>query len=107
MVILLSQGCYYDVEETLYPGFCNTDQVTYSGVIKPLVELRCNAPACHVPGGNGTGDFTAYSGLKAQVDNGAVENQVIVLGAMPPSGTLSDCEQEQFRVWIANGAPND
>jgi hypothetical protein len=105
--LLVFSSCYYDVEETLYPGFCNTQQVTYEGVIKPLVELRCNAPACHVPGGDGEGDFSTYAGLKAKVDDGSVEEQVIVLGEMPPSGGLSSCEMDQLQIWINDGAPED
>lgn len=97
-------GCYYDVEETLYPGFCNTDQVTYSEVIEPLVQLRCNAPACHAPGGDGIGDFTSYQGLKSQVDNGNVAQQVLEMESMPPAGALSSCEMDQVRIWIDNGA---
>ena len=39
-------GCYYDVEEVLYPsGECNTDSVTYSLVVLPILEQQCYG--CH------------------------------------------------------------
>ena len=98
-------GCYYDVEEELYPGFCNTEQVNYQDVILPLMELRCSLPGCHVVGGNGNGVFTNYGELKATVDNGSLVREVFVLGTMPQNGSLSRCELDQLQVWVDAGAP--
>lgn len=105
LVCAMFSSCYYDVEEELYPGFCNTEDVNYEDVIKPLVQLRCSAPTCHVPGGGGIGLFTSYAGVKAKVDDGTIENEVFTFGAMPPVGSLSSCELDQLRKWIDAGAP--
>jgi len=98
-------GCYYDVEEELYPGFCNTEQVNYQDVILPLMELRCSVPGCHVVGGNGNGVFTNFGELKAAVDNGTLVNEVFVFGTMPVTGSLTTCELDQLQAWVDAGAP--
>ncbi|MCB9169556.1 MAG: hypothetical protein H6594_04295 [Flavobacteriales bacterium] len=101
-------GCYYDVEEELYPmAMCDTSAITYAGTIEPLIATNCATPGCHVPGGTGPGDFTNYNGVKQKVDNGTIAQRVLVQRDMPPTTPLSDCELQQIDLWIKAGAPNN
>jgi len=101
-------GCYYDVEEELYPGsFCDVANVTWSGTIKPIVDLTCATPGCHVAGGTGPGNFTTYAGVKAKVDDGSFRSQVLVSQAMPPTGPLGSCSLQQIDIWLNAGAPEN
>jgi len=108
---VLLNGCYYDNEEELYPNsFCDTVNVTYSNKVGDIVRAKCAIPGCHVAGGGGTGDFTQFSGVSAQVANGKFL-QTVKRGPgsipMPPSGPLRPCEVQQIEKWIANGAANN
>ncbi len=109
--LLASPGCYYDNEEELYPNsFCDTVNVTYSGAVSTIINTNCAVPGCHVAGGTGTGNFTIYNDLKAQVDNGRLLPSVRwESGAipMPTSGKLRDCDVRQLEIWVAAGAPNN
>lgn len=111
MAILASSGCYYDNEEELYPNdFCDTLNVTYGGAVGAIVQARCATPGCHVPGGDGTGDFTVFGEFSEQVSNGRVLRSVKRDPSgipMPPSGALPACEVRQLELWIAAGANND
>lgn len=89
---------------------CNTDNVTFAGVIGPLVQNKC--AGCH--GNNNPGGgivLLSYNLIKARVDDGklwgAVDHQASYK-PMPPSGPkLPDCDLEQIQIWIAAGAPNN
>lgn len=112
IMLVFAGGCYYDSEEVLYPNsFCDTVNVTYSGTIAPIVESRCATPGCHVPGGDGTGDFTTYAGLMGQIENNgpllpSIRQEPDAI-PMPVDGSLRSCEISQFEIWIAAGAPNN
>ncbi|HMC98031.1 MAG TPA: hypothetical protein VKG92_10265 [Flavobacteriales bacterium] len=110
--LLSTGGCYYDNEETLYPNsFCDTANVTYSGTIEPLVQSKCATPGCHVPGGDGAGDFTTYAGLVSQIVNDGPLLASIRWSpgatVMPASGKLPSCDIKKFEIWIAAGYPNN
>ncbi len=108
MLLVATEGCYYDNQERLYPNsFCDTTAVTYATKVLPIVQGSCAVPGCHVPGGNGPGDFTSYTGVKAKVDNGTFRTVTIVNKSMPPSGPLSACELRQLETWLNAGAPNN
>lgn len=104
-------GCAYDSEEVLYPAnFCDTTSVGYAEDILPIVQDNCALSGCHVAGGSGTGNFTTYAALKAQVDNGRLLpsiNQESNAVAMPPDGRLSDCEITKITLWVQQGAPQN
>lgn len=110
-MLLLAEGCYYDVEEELYPnGVCNTTNVTFSGTVLPLMQSHCAVPTCHVSvGGNGAGDFTAYAGVMEKVNSGAFADRVLVQRNMPPSThtQLRACDLQQLQAWLDAGSPNN
>ena len=87
-------------------GVCDTNVVTFSGTIFPLVQSNCLG--CHT---EGTYPLTNYTNIKTQVDNGnlfcAVNHNA---GCLPmPQGTaqLPTCKLDQIRIWIDQGAPNN
>jgi len=101
-------GCYYDKEEELYPfASCDTSAVTWSGTISPMLLTNCAISGCHVAGGTGPGDLTAYTNVKTAVDNGRLRQEVVVRRTMPPSGSMSPCDREKIDTWIKNGAPEN
>ena len=111
LIALSSPGCYYDNEEDLYPmNFCDTSSVGYAATIRPIIEANCAIPGCHVPGGEGNGDFSNYTALRAKVDGGKLLpsiNQESNAVWMPPSGKLSDCEIAKITIWVQQGAPEN
>ncbi len=104
-------GCYYDNEEDLYPmNFCDTTAVRYSTSVRPIIEANCAVSGCHVPGGEGNGDYTTFSALQAKATSGVLLpsiNQVGNAVVMPPSGKLSECEIATITVWVQQGAPQN
>ncbi len=110
IAVVALTGCYYDNEEELYPGECLVGDATLPGywtsTVEPLVQTRCAIPACHVPGGDGPGDFTQYTNVKAAVDNGSFQQQVLIQRSMPPTGPLPACDLQKAQAWVDAGAPN-
>lgn len=109
LLALTLGGCYYDVEEELYPGgFCDTTAVTYAGMVKPLVQGNCAIPGCHVAGGQSP-DLGTYAGVKAAADAGLLVSLAVQGNPMPmpPSGLLSACDRQRIEAWVNAGAPNN
>lgn len=86
---------------------CNTDNVTFTATIGPLVQTKC--AGCHGNNNPGGGiKLLTYTDIKNAVDNGTFWGSVDHLATykpMPPSGPkLPDCDLEQITIWIAAGA---
>jgi len=107
-LILFFQGCYYDNVEELYPGANNCDitNTSFQAVIKPIIDTNCAVSGCHVSG-TGRKDLTTYQGIKDVVDDGRLEQHVIIQKDMPPSQPLSICNREALKAWIADGASSN
>jgi hypothetical protein len=91
---------------------CDTiTPVTYSGTIVPIMQAHCALPGCHVPGGEGTGDYNTYMGLYAKVLDGTLVPSIEWAPdaiAMPPEGDqLQDCDISAIVRWVNAGAPNN
>jgi hypothetical protein len=109
VVVVATNGCYYDKEELLYPlSFCDTTAVTWTADIAPLINTNCATPGCH---GNGTvaPNLTGYTAVKAQADNGRLRARAIdgVPSFMPASGKLPACDIAALDRWLRAGAPNN
>jgi len=106
--LLALSGCYYDKEELLYPGACDTGDATAAGywasTIEPIIQSRC--ANCHYPGGQGTGDLRQYAQVKAIVDNGTFQTLVFQTRSMPQGGSLAPCDIQKLQAWVNAGAPN-
>lgn len=90
---------------------CSNIVASYANDILPIMNSSCAISGCHVAGFS-SGDFTNYSGLKAKVDDGAVENRTIVQMNMPPANspgpnTLTMTQLELLTCWIEAGAPEN
>ena len=100
-------SCYYDVEEELYPSTsCDLSDTKFASTVDPIITTNCAVPGCHVPGGT-TPDLTTYDGVKANVDNGSIQQRALVDKDMPASAPLSSCDQAKLQAWIDNGAINN
>jgi hypothetical protein len=104
--IMSFSGCYYDDEANLYPGGCDTTNITYSGTIAQIMSNNCNT--CH----NGSAEpfliiTDNYTDLKSiSEDNNRLwravnhESDFPMPKDRPP---LSDCDLSKIRIWIDNG----
>lgn len=98
-------SCYYDNGEELYPSTnCDTENLTYTNQIAPIILNNCSASGCHSSGGQPP-LLTTYSEVSANLDR--IRVRALVEKTMPTSGPLSSCAQEQLNQWIANGAPEN
>lgn len=111
MVLLLASGCYYDVEEDLYPSLeCQTDLVGYQSTVAPIIASNCLG--CHSTAANfGNVALENYSDVKTYVNNGkllgAIKHQS-GFSAMPQNQPkLVDCDIQKIERWVLNGALND
>ena len=109
--VLFMNSCAKDVgkDPALLPKVLNCDSVKYSRTIKPIVMANCAIPTCHVPGGQGSGDFTTFTDFYAKAQSGALKARVIdgVPGFMPAAGRLPDDKIEKIKCWLNAGAPNN
>lgn len=109
--VLLSTGCYYDVEEELYGGPCDTSNVTYSGTITGIIN-RYGCLSCH-SGPQPAAPFRleTYADVQAKVlDNRLMGAITHANGFAPmPQGApkMSDCDINKVKAWIDRGAPNN
>lgn len=112
LLMLEFNGCYYDNEIELYPSItdCDTLNVTYSGVISPIMSVNCNS--CHGevdPSGNVRTDN--YNGLSIIANNGKLwgvvnhENGFVFMPKDRPQ--LSECDLKKIKIWINAGALNN
>lgn len=110
-IMLLATGCYYDVEEELYPTVeCSTDNMSYANDIAPIISQNCYV--CHAQALNlGNVTLEGYEAIKVYVDNGKIEGSInhrSGFSAMPQNlPKLLDCEIAKIEQWITDGAPNN
>lgn len=106
-------SCVYNNEEELYGDNCNTENVTYTAIIKPILTARCYS--CHsnsAANSFGAGiNLENFNELTLKVISGKLLGAITHspgFPAMPKGGVkLDDCSIEKIRTWINNGAKND
>jgi mono/diheme cytochrome c family protein len=104
-------GCYYDIEEDLYPQvICDTVPVLYSGKVQQILQSNCLV--CHNSTTNsGNIVLENYAGLRVYIDNGKLWGAIRHspgFSPMPKSGgKLSPCDIQAIGRWIDSGAPNN
>lgn len=87
---------------------CDTTNVLYSNKIESIVSTKCQG--CH-SGSNPQGSISllTYAQVRDQALNGQMLNAVQHTGSAVPmpfnSNQLPQCEIDQIRIWIENGAP--
>lgn len=91
---------------------CDTSNVTFSGVILPLIQTKCEG--CH-SGASPQGGvaLTNFNQVRTTVNNGSLLGSITHAAgftAMPyPAGSakLPDCDVRKIQIWIDAGAPNN
>ena len=106
-ILVFYYSCTKDTGRLPVKTACDSLNTKFAAVIMPIVQANCATPGCHVPGGSGKGDFTAYDGVKAKVDNGSFNNRTIVQKDMPPLGPLPDSLLQKIDCWVQKGARNN
>ena len=91
-------------------GNCDTSNVTYSGVIVPLMQNQCIG--CHNTGNpRGGVNLETYAGVQSVALDGRLFGSVnwdTGISAMPKNtNKMADCEIAQIRIWIQNGSQNN
>lgn len=104
-------GCYYDVEEELYPTTqCHVQNMSLMLDILPILENDCMQ--CHSASANfGNVTLEGFDQLIKYVDDGSLLGTIkhsSGFSAMPKGAAkLLDCEIEKIESWIINGALNN
>ncbi len=93
------------------PTTCDTTDVSFSGVILPIIEQNC-FNGCH-SGSNPSGGFTLenYADVKVKVDDarlgGAVQRKDDFVPMPLNMDPLPSCEVDQIVAWIDQGAKDN
>lgn len=112
--VFLSLGsCYYDKESDLYgTPVCDTSSITWTNVIKPIIDQSCAYVGCHGGGTkSGDHDLTTYEGVYEIAQSGALLGAIQHSGnytPMPYQGAqLSECTIAKIKIWVEQGAPQN
>ena len=106
-------GCYYDVEDGLYPAqvsTCDTVNVSFSAKVVPILEANCYS--CHT-GSAPSGDINllGHANVKTVAENGRLLGAITHSAGfqpMPQGGNkLSDCQIATIKSWITSGTANN
>ena len=103
-------SCKKDNADDVFPDppACDTSNVTFSAVIKPIIQAKCLS--CHT-GTSGTGyDLSTYNGMEAVASHGQLLPAINHTGPKPmPQGQpkLDDCSIAKITKWVNDGAPNN
>jgi hypothetical protein len=107
----LLYSCAYDDEETLNPmGSCDTVDITYSGVIQPLLASNCYS--CH-SGSSPTGGIRldSYEYVSEVAMDGSLSGTVNWEPGYPPMprnlDQLDSCKLYYINTWIEEGYPDN
>ncbi len=114
LFVIAISSCSKNNKEDIIAGLdpCDTDNVTYSLVIKPILDQFCNTSGCHnstsVAAGYNFQDFNTLSTAALQdVFIGSIRHET-AYSNMPKGGDkLTDCQISQIETWISDGAPNN
>ncbi len=110
-ILILASGCYYDVEEELYPSIeCMTTEMSYTNDILPILQSDCYT--CHSSMSNfGNVTLEGHSKILNYVNNGSLVGVIshqVGYSPMPKSrAKLLDCEVSKIVSWVNNGALNN
>lgn len=88
-------------------GGCDTDNVSYSGFVSPLLQNTCNG--CHSGASPSGGiDLTTHTNVAVYANNGKLYGAIAHetgFEPMPQGGTqLDDCTIDKVKSWIDAGA---
>jgi hypothetical protein len=119
LIGFLSQGCYYDSVEELYPisfsGNCDTTGTTYTSDVSPAFT-SFNCSSCH-SGASPSGGIKLSTALEIRtfINLASPTNYNRMMGAirhtsaypMPNAGTkIDNCSANRIEAWILKGCPD-
>lgn len=115
LVILVGfASCYKDNAEDMYPGnatSCDTTNVTFSGVVKPIIDAKCATAGCHINAAASGIDLSTYAGVAHVAGYGDLMGAITHNGVFSPMPKgmpkLDDCTIAKIRVWVNAGAPDN
>ncbi len=88
---------------------CDSNNITYSGGIAPMMQLYC--VGCHNSASASGGSLADYNSVMTAAVTGRLIGDVADSAGynhMPKGGSsLSACQVTQIRKWVAAGAPNN
>ncbi len=111
MFLFFITSCYKDNEEHLYPGTaCNTENVSFSEEIWPVVSSNCIS--CHsgasASGGLPMGNYAEWvDAIEGGRVMGALRHESGFSPMPKGGGKLSDCNISKIESWIADGMPDN
>lgn len=111
LIAVLANACYYDVEEEIYPSTeCNTEDVTYSESVIPILQENCYE--CHSIAENTAGiTLEGYNNITQYVNSGELLGVINHDPSFPPmpqgAPQLVDCNIAKIEQWVADGAPDN
>ncbi|MEO0897254.1 MAG: hypothetical protein AAFY71_12690 [Bacteroidota bacterium] len=124
MLLFALQGCFYDNKDDLMeemntennngngnnnPSGCDTDSITYSAFVQPLISSTCQG--CHNQNNRSGGvRLDAHVFVQAVAKSGQLAGVLQANGGfsqMPPSRKLDDCTISQVISWIDAGAEDN
>lgn len=110
-------SCYKDNAEDMYPSGgssgpnCDTTNVTFSAVVKPIIDAKCATAGCHFDASVSGIDLFHYSGVAAVANSGKLLAAITHNGqaSFMPKGQpkLDDCTIAKITAWVQAGAPNN
>lgn len=111
LLAFLLGGCYYDKEDLLYGGSCDTSNTSYSSTVTGILN-NYGCVNCH-SGANANGGIhlDSYANVKVNVDNGKLNGAINhAPGFIPmPDGAakMSNCDLAKMKAWMDSGAPDN
>ena len=105
-------SCVSDIEEEIAPASftCDTEGVTFSGTVLPLIEANCYQ--CHDAATRTSGvNLEGYDNIKARAVTGqlvGVISHAPGFAQMPKNrAQLPTCDIESIKKWIEDGTPQN
>ena len=111
-IFLCIPACTFDqLEPIAAPAVCDTLTPTYDQQMVFLIETTCAYEGCHASGFS-SGDYSTYSSMLTNLEQGKIFNRVIATRDMPPNYAdgpkeLTEEQIELFNCWLENGYPEN
>jgi cytochrome c5 len=113
VIALIASSCYNDKFEALHPldGFVNTCDTTVAATYTASISyiLSTNCISCHNnSNSSGNINLTTYGLVQPLAQSGKLVGVITHASgytAMPPGGTIKDCDVNKIKLWIDQGTP--
>lgn len=103
IALIFYTSCQYEKLQPFGEG-CDKE-ISYKDDIVPIINTYC--VSCHAANNGAIGDFSTYTGLKTDADNGMLNMRVLVLKDMPQLTPMDDELRNKISCWIKQGARNN